>query len=97
MAKICHDRAVLTVQETQAVNLARPVAFRLVLLWGLGTKDSCRLAYNSKKMLGLGSLAIGFILTLLGATRIALANVERKYFVADESQSSDFPPAPDAP
>ena len=52
---------------------------------------------QQQKMLGLGSLAIGFILTLLGATRIAFANIERKYFVADESQSSDFPNAPDVP
>jgi|GEM_PF-5778058 len=52
---------------------------------------------QQQKMLGLGTLAIGFILTLLGATRIAFANIERKYFVADESQSSDFPTAPDVP
>jgi uncharacterized membrane protein len=52
---------------------------------------------QQQKMLGLGAVAIGFILTLLGAARIAFANVERKYTATDENQAPDSPHAPDAP
>ena len=48
-----------------------------------------------QRLLGLGALAIGFILTLLGAARIGFAMVERRYFAADELQSGEFPHAPD--
>jgi hypothetical protein len=40
-------------------------------------------------MLGLGALAIGFILTLLGAVRVGFATVERKYTTLDELPPSD--------
>ena len=48
-----------------------------------------------QRLLGFGALAIGFVLTLLGAARIGFAMVERRYFAADELQSGEFPHGPD--
>ena len=48
-----------------------------------------------QRLLGLGALASGFILTLLGAARIGFAMVERRYSAAEELPSGDFPNSPD--
>ncbi len=48
-----------------------------------------------QRLLGLGALASGLILTLLGAARIGFAMVERRYSSAEELPFGDFPSAPD--
>lgn len=47
-----------------------------------------------RKVLGYGALAIGFILTLLGAVRIAFAGIERKYLATEDVPTNDLPDAP---
>ncbi len=48
-----------------------------------------------QRLLGLGALASGFILTLLGGARIGFAMVERRYASAEELPSGDVPSPPD--
>ncbi len=48
-----------------------------------------------QRLLGLGALASGFILMMLGVARISFALVERRYFASEELQSGEFPNGPD--